>query len=157
MIQKAIFAAGCFWGVEYRFSELPGIISTRVGYTGGLIENPSYEQVCADTTGHAEAVEVVFEDSIITYQKLLEQFFSMHDPTTPNRQGPDIGTQYRSAIFYFDETQRKHAWEMKEALKSSKRYRRPLVTEIQPASEFYAAEDYHQKYYSKQGRISCGF
>jgi methionine-S-sulfoxide reductase len=156
MLQKAIFAAGCFWGVEYRFSQFPGVVSTRVGYTGGLVDQPSYEQVCTDSTGHAEAVEIVFEATKTAYEQLLEFFFSIHDPTTPNRQGPDIGTQYRSAIYYFDELQRKQAWEVVQKLKTSKRFRRPIVTEIKPAEKFYAAEDYHQQYYSKQGRISCG-
>lgn len=157
MEQKAIFAAGCFWGVEYQFSQLDGVLFTRVGYTGGIKENPTYEEVCTDRTGHAEAVEVVFDDSRLSYLQLVDFFFSIHDPTTPNRQGPDIGTQYRSAIFYLDDQQRRIAWQALDTLKDSKRFRRPVVTEIKPAEVFYAAEDFHQQYYSKQGRISCGF
>jgi len=157
MDQKAIFAAGCFWGVEYQFSQLEGVLFTRVGYTGGIMENPTYEEICTDRTGHAEAVEVVYDDSRIGYLQLVDFFFSIHDPTTPNRQGADIGTQYRSAIFYLDDQQRRIAWQVLDALKESRRFRRSVVTEIKPAEVFYAAEDYHQQYYSKQGRISCGF
>ena len=150
-IEKAAFAAGCFWGVEEVFRATPGVVSTRVGYTGGKTSNPSYEEVCADKTGHAEAVEVEFEPRKITYEKLLDIFWSIHDPTTANRQGPDIGTQYRSVIFYHSPEQKAAALKSKQALEKSAEFNAPIVTEIVPADEFYPAEEYHQKYYQKKG------
>ena len=157
--ETAIFAAGCFWGIEQKFSLLPGVISTVVGYTGGHTENPSYRQVCSDKTGHAEAVKLTFDPNKISYQELLEFFFKIHDPTQVNRQGPDIGTQYRSAIFYLDETQKEAAAKLVEKLNNSGRFKRPIATQIVPASEFYKAEEYHQKYYEKRKKDNsrgCG-
>lgn len=149
-MNKAIFAAGCFWGVEYSFSKLNGVISTRVGYCGGEKENPSYEDVCSGKTGHAEAIEITFDPKILSYQELLNHFWNIHDPTTINRQGPDIGTQYRSVIFYLDEEQKKAAINLRESLNSKKILKKPIVTEIVKASTFYEAEEYHQSYYLKK-------
>ncbi|MDD5005490.1 MAG: bifunctional methionine sulfoxide reductase B/A protein [Candidatus Omnitrophica bacterium] len=151
--EKATFAAGCFWGVESAFRQLlgKGVISTRVGYTGGHTKNPTYKDVCSDETGHAEAVEVEYDPSIISYQKLLDIFWSIHDPTTPNRQGPDIGSQYRSAIFYHNLEQEKSAKESLARLEKSKKYKKKITTEIAEAKEFYPAEDYHQQYFEKNG------
>lgn len=148
--EKATFAAGCFWGVEATFRRMEGVLSTAVGYTGGSVENPTYQDVCSGTTGHAEAVEVIYDPSEITYDDLLAVFWECHDPTTLNRQGPDIGTQYRSAIFYHDREQQAAAIASKETLQSSARYQQPIATEITPASPFYLAEDYHQQYLEKQ-------
>jgi len=145
----ATFAAGCFWGVEANFNNLPGVIDTVVGYTGGDVENPTYRMVCSNKTGHAEAVRVTYDPEKITYKALVKAFFDLHDPTTPNRQGPDVGSQYRSAIFYHDEEQRKIAEETKTELDQSGKYRYPIVTQIVPADEFYKAEEYHQDYYAK--------
>ena len=154
--EKATFAAGCFWGVEAAFREMKGVISTRVGYTGGHAKNPTYEEVCSGKTGHAEAVEVVFDPLAVSYQELLDLFWSIHDPTQLNRQGPDYGTNYRSAIFYHTPAQKILAEESRKRIAESGRYgRRPVVTEIMPASPFYPAEEYHQQYYEKQGRRSC--
>ncbi|OPZ44919.1 MAG: methionine sulfoxide reductase A [Euryarchaeota archaeon ADurb.BinA087] len=154
--EKATFAAGCFWGVEAAFREMKGVISTRVGYTGGHAKNPTYEEVCSGKTGHAEAVEVVFDPLAVSYQELLDLFWSIHDPTQLNRQGPDYGTNYRSAIFYHTPTQKILAEESRKRIAESGRYgRRPVVTEIMPASPFYPAEEYHQQFYEKQGRRSC--
>lgn len=155
-LQKATFAAGCFWGVEETFRNIKGVISTVVGYTGGHTENPSYKEVCTDTTGHAEAVEVTFDPGVVSFKELLEAFWDSHDPTTPNRQGPDIGSQYRSAIFFHDVEQERVAKESKEALDSSGVYSLPVVTEIVPAAAFYPAEEYHQKYLMKRGVKYCG-
>jgi len=152
---KATFAAGCFWGVEDAFAQIKGIISTACGYTGGTLENPSYEDVCSGTTGHAEAVEVEFDPAQVSYRDLLAAFFRLHDPTTLNRQGPDVGKQYRSAIFFHDAQQEAAAHEVKAALEKAGVFRRPIVTEITPASAFYRAEDYHQKYFQKRGIQSC--
>jgi len=152
---KAIFAAGCFWGVEATFRQLPGVVSTRVGYTGGALSNPTYEDVCTDRTGHAEAVEVEYDPSKLSYQKLLDVFWENHDPTQLNRQGPDRGTQYRSAIFFTSPEQEAAAKASKERLEKSGRYRKPIVTQIVPASTFYEAEDYHQQYLEKRGLASC--
>jgi peptide-methionine (S)-S-oxide reductase len=152
---KAIFAAGCFWGVEATFRQLPGVISTRVGYTGGTLSNPSYKDVCTDRTGHAEAVEVEYDPSKLSYDKLLDVFWENHDPTQLNRQGPDWGTQYRSAIFFTSPEQEPAAKASKERLEKSGRYGKPIVTQIVPASTFYAAEDYHQQYLEKRGLASC--
>jgi peptide methionine sulfoxide reductase msrA/msrB len=146
------FAAGCFWGVEYAFRKIPGVLKTTVGYTGGHTKNPTYEQVCSHTTGHAEAVRVEFDPSKVSYEKLLETFWGMHDPTTMNRQGPDIGDQYRSAVFYDSPEQEKETKALKEKLGRSGKFTRPIVTEIVPAKEFYKAEDYHQQYFEKTGR-----
>jgi peptide-methionine (S)-S-oxide reductase len=155
--EKATFAAGCFWGVEAVFRDLKGVVSTRVGYMGGKTEDPTYGEVCSGSTGHAEAVEVIFDPSKIGYKKLLETFWNKHDPTTRNRQGPDIGEQYRSIIFYHTDEQKKLAIESKDELESSGRYKNPVVTEIIPAPIFYPAEDYHQQYLEKRGRKFCGF
>jgi peptide methionine sulfoxide reductase msrA/msrB len=151
MLEKATFAAGCFWGVEEVFRNTPGVISTRVGYTGGKTKNPSYEEVCSDRTGHAEAIEVEFDPRKITYEKLLDIFWSIHDPTTVNRQGPDRGTQYRSVAFYQNPEQKAAALKLKEELQKSGKIKATIVTEIVPADEFYPAEEYHQKYYQKKG------
>jgi peptide methionine sulfoxide reductase msrA/msrB len=146
----ATFAAGCFWGVEYAFRKIPGVLKTTVGYTGGRTKDPTYKEVCSHTTGHAEAVQVEFDPSKISYEKLLEAFWAMHDPTTLNRQGPDVGDQYRSAIFYNSPEQEKTAKALKEKLKFWK-FNQPIVTEIVPAKEFYKAEDTHQQYFEKRG------
>jgi peptide-methionine (S)-S-oxide reductase len=148
--QIAIFAAGCFWGVESNFRKVEGVISTRVGYTGGSFSNPTYKQVCTLNTGHAEAIEITFDSSKVTYDELLEVFWSIHDPTTLNRQGPDIGTQYRSAIFYINPEQKEKALKSKERQEASKRFRRPIVTQIVPAFDFWKAEEYHQQYNEKR-------
>ena len=150
-MEKATFAAGCFWGVESEFRRQPGVISTQVGYIGGRLENPTYYDVCSDRTGHAEAVEVEFDPAVISYEKLLDLFWELHDPTTVNRQGPDVGSQYRSAIFVHSPEQEGTAKASKERLQAGGRYKRPIATEIKPASEFYRAEEYHQQYEEKQG------
>lgn len=152
---KAIFAAGCFWGVEATFRQLPGVISTRVGYTGGSTTNPTYKDVCTDRTGHAEAVEVEYDPAKLSYDKLLDTFWENHDPTQLNRQGPDWGTQYRSAIFFTTPDQEKAAKASKDALEKSHRYSKPIVTQIVPAVTFFQAEDYHQQYLEKKGLASC--
>jgi len=156
-LDKATFAAGCFWGVEDAFRRVKGVVSTRVGYTGGHFENPSYEDVCTGLTGHAEAIEILFDPSMVSYDELLDVFWSIHNPTTLNRQGPDTGSQYRSAIFYHSQEQEKAAVLSKEKLQSSGRYINDIVTEIINASYFYPAEDYHQQYFEKTGRRSCRF
>lgn len=155
-MEKATFAAGCFWGVEESFHELPGVVATRVGYTGGNVEQPTYQQVSSDTTGHAEAVEVTFDPDKISYEQLLNVFWQIHDPTQVNRQGPDVGSQYRSAIFYHSEQQRLLAEKSRDALDASGRYQRSVATEIVPATTFWEAEEYHQKYYLKNS-CGCGF
>jgi len=142
---KATFAAGCFWGVESNFRRLPGVISATSGYIGGHTPDPTYQDVCTDRTGHAEAVEVEFDPAKISYDQLLDAFWSLHDPTTPNRQGPDVGTQYRSAIFYHDAEQEKAAIASRERAQKSGRFRRPIVTEIVQAPKFFPAEEYHQR------------
>lgn len=148
---KATFAAGCFWGVEEAFRQVKGVTSTTVGYIGGRMENPTYRDVCTDRTGHAEAVEVEYDPARVSYEQLLDVFWQNHDPTQLNRQGPDVGTQYRSAIFYHSPEQQAAATASKEGLTGSGRFRRPVVTEIVPATTFYRAEDYHQQYLQKQG------
>ncbi len=153
--ETAVFAAGCFWGVEEKFRQIPGVINTTAGYTGGTTANPSYEEVCTDTTGHAETVRVEYEPSKVSYEQLLEAFFNMHDPTTLNRQGPDTGSQYRSAIFTRSKEQEEAAMRVKERFQKSGRFNGPVVTEITPESTFYPAEEYHQRYLEKQGLSSC--
>jgi len=152
---KARFAAGCFWGVEATFRQLPGVISTRVGYTGGDMSNPTYKDVCTDQTGHAEAVEVEYDPSKISYGQLLDVFWENHDPTQLNRQGPDWGTQYRSAIFFHSPEQEAEAKASKQKLEKSGRHNKPIATQIVPAATFYQAEDYHQQYLEKRGLASC--
>ena len=155
--KTATFAAGCFWGVEASFRQVKGVISTRVGYTGGNKENPTYEQVCSHTTGHAEAVEVVFDPSVVTYSQLLDVFWSIHDPTQMNRQGPDIGSNYRSAIFYHSEEQKVAAEESLKRQQESPRFRgKKIVTQIVPAAAFWPAEEYHQQYFEKRGMAGGG-
>lgn len=155
IVAQAIFAAGCFWGIQAAFEELPGVISTRVGYTGGSVSNPDYQQVSGGKTGHAEAVEIDFDPEIISYEQLLDAFFRFHNPTTKDRQGPDIGSQYRSAVFYLNEAQKDAAVKKVLQLNKSGRYNAPIVTEIVPARKFFPAEDYHQHYLLKQGQTSC--
>ncbi len=150
-MKKATFGAGCFWGVEATFRKVAGVRSALVGYSGGSFENPSYEDVCSGKTGHAEVVQLEYDPSEASYEDLLEVFWNCHDPTTVNRQGPDIGTQYRSAVFFHDTDQESAAITFKEKLQSSGRYSSPIVTEITPAEAFYPAEDYHQRYLEKRG------
>jgi peptide-methionine (S)-S-oxide reductase len=150
---KATFGAGCFWQVEADFRTLEGVTATAVGYSGGELANPTYEQVCTDTTGHAEVVEVEFDESQISYEEVLDVFWTHHDPTQLNRQGPDFGRQYRSAIFFHDEDQQKAAEASRD--RAQERFDRPIVTEITKASEFYRAEEYHQRYLEKKGLASC--
>ncbi len=153
---KATFGAGCFWGVEEAFRQVKGVTETRVGYLGGALKNPTYRDVCTGRTGHAEVVEVEYDPSKVSYEELLMVFWSVHNPTTLNRQGPDVGTQYRSAVFFHNAEQEAAAKVSKAKLQSSGRFNRPIVTEITPASEFYEAEDYHQRYLEKRGQKSCG-
>lgn len=150
-MEKATFGAGCFWGIEAAFRKVPGVLSTSVGYAGGSSANPTYEDVCSGETGHAEVVQVEYDPSQVSYEEILDVFWRIHDPTTLNRQGPDIGTQYRSAIFFHNPEQEAAARTSKERLQSSGRFKKPIVTEITPASEFYRAEEYHQRYFEKRG------
>jgi peptide-methionine (S)-S-oxide reductase len=152
-MEIATFGAGCFWGVEAAFQKVKGVIKTTVGYMGGDLKNPTYEQVCTDKTGHAEVIQIEFDNKQISYDKLLEIFWEIHDPTQFNRQGSDIGRQYRSVIFYQNDTQKETAEQSKKEIK--KKYDKEVVTEITPVKEFYPAEEYHQKYLQKQGQISC--
>jgi peptide-methionine (S)-S-oxide reductase len=152
---KATFAAGCFWGVEATFRQVDGVTATRVGYTGGKLDNPTYKDVCTDRTGHAEAVEVEYDPARVSYDQLLNIFWENHDPTQLNRQGPDYGSQYRSAIFFESPEQEQAARASKENLEKSGRFNRPIVTQIVPAVTFYEAEDYHQQYLEKRGMASC--
>ncbi len=154
-MQKAYFAAGCFWGVEAEFRQVPGVRATAVGYMGGQTENPTYQEVCTDHTGHAEAVEVEFDETKVSYERLLEVFWAAHDPTTVNRQGPDVGSQYRSAIFYATAAQEAAARASKAKLDASGKYRNPIATEITAAPKFYRAEEYHQQYLEKRGLAHC--
>jgi len=155
IMAKAIFAAGCFWGVEATFRQVPGVVSTRVGYIGGHTANPTYKEVCSDGTGHAEAVEVEYDPARVSYDQLLDIFWENHDPTQLNRQGPDWGTQYRSAIFFTSPEQEQAAKASKQKREKSGAYRKPIVTQIVPEAPFYAAEDYHQQYLEKRGLASC--
>ena len=155
MTQKATFAAGCFWGVEVTFRQLKGVTSAQVGYSGGTLQNPTYQDVCGGATGHAEAVDVEYDPHLVSYEELLEVFWSNHDPTTRNRQGPDVGTQYRSAIFFHSPEQDAAAAASKQRLEASGRFSNPIATEITPASEFYRAEEYHQQYLEKRGLAHC--
>ena len=153
--QLATFAAGCFWGVEETFRHVKGVVNTAVGYMGGNMRNPTYENVCSDETGHAEAVQVEYDPSKVSYEKLLDVFWENHDPTQMNRQGPDVGTQYRSAVFYHNSEQKKAAIESKQKLEKSGKYKKAIATEIIPAKEFYRAEEYHQRYLEKRGAKTC--
>lgn len=152
---KATFGAGCFWGVEEAFRRVPGVTGTAVGYSGGTMENPAYRDVCSGRTGHAEVVEVDYDPARVSYEQLLETFWSEHDPTTLNRQGPDVGSQYRSAVFFHTPEQEAAARASKAQQEGSGRFRRPIVTEITPAGPFYRAEEYHQQYLAKRGAASC--
>jgi len=152
MADRATFGAGCFWGVEAAFRKIKGVVSTTVGYSGGSSKNPAYKDVCSGRTGHAEVVQVEYDPSKTSYEELLNVFWSVHDPTQLNRQGPDVGTQYRSAIFFYNAEQEAAAKAAKAHLERSGRYGKPIVTEIIPASEFYMAEEYHQQYFEKHGK-----
>jgi peptide-methionine (S)-S-oxide reductase len=154
-METATFGAGCFWGVEARFQQVPGVTETAVGYEGGTLDNPSYKDVCTDQTGHAEVVQLKFDPAKVSYRKLLDLFFELHDPTQFNRQGPDWGTQYRSVVFYHSPEQETAAKETIERLTREKKYRKPIVTQVVPAGNFWRAEEYHQKYLEKRGAISC--
>jgi len=154
-IEKATFGAGCFWGVEELFRNTKGVISATSGYAGGATENPTYEQVCSHDTGHAEVVEVEFDPTQVSYEHLLDVFWSNHNPTTRNRQGPDVGSQYRSVVFYHSPEQKAAAEKKMEELDKSGRFPRPIVTQIEPAPPFYRAEEYHQQYLRKHGRSHC--
>ena len=154
-MKKAVFGAGCFWGVELAFSKVVGVAATAVGYSGGTAPDPTYELVCSGQTGHVEVVQVEYNPAQVSYENLLELFWEIHDPTTPNRQGLDIGTQYRSVVFFHDAEQEAAARAFQDKLQDSHRFKRDIVTEIVPAAEFYRAEDYHQKYLEKRGQGSC--
>lgn len=154
-MEKATFGAGCFWGVENTFAQLPGVTETAVGYEGGTKDNPSYQDVCTDRTGHAEVVELTFDPSQIPYEQLLEQFFSLHNPTQLNRQGPDWGAQYRSAVFYHSPEQKASAEAIIARLTAERRFAKPIATQVVPAETFWRAEEYHQKYLEKRGMASC--
>ena len=153
--EKATFAAGCFWGVEAAFRQVPGVVATTVGYTGGQTPDPTYKEVCTDRTGHAEAVQVEFDPARVSYEQLLGVFWNESDPTQVNRQGPDVGTQYRTAIFVHSREQREAAERSRRALEESGRYRKPVATEITQAPEFFPAEEYHQRYLEKRGLATC--
>ena len=154
-MEKATFGAGCFWGVEETFRNVKGVLSTSVGYAGGTLENPTYQDVCTDKTGHAEVVQVEFDPSQVSYDELLNVFWSNHNPTVLNRQGPDVGTQYRSVIFYHSPEQKASANASKEKLEKSGRFNRPIVTQVEPASTFWRGEEYHQRYLQKRGQSHC--
>ncbi len=153
----ATFAAGCFWGVEYKFGKLPGVLTTAVGYAGGKTKDPTYKKVCTDKTGHAEAVQITFDPAKIGYEQLVRVFFDLHDPTQVNRQGPDVGTQYRSIIFYADEEQKATAEHVRAELENNHAFERPIATQIVPAGIFFKAEEYHQRYYEKHNPAACAF
>jgi peptide-methionine (S)-S-oxide reductase len=155
MMEKATFGAGCFWGVESFFRAVPGVADVVVGYAGGSVENPTYRQVCSDTTGHAEVVQIAYDPAKVNYDRLLDVFFANHDPTTLNRQGPDYGSQYRSVVFAHSPEQERQARTKVEALTKAGRFKRPIVTAIEPFRNFYRAEDYHQRYFEKNGLPSC--
>ena len=154
-MEKATFGAGCFWGVEVAFRQIPGVVDAVVGYSGGTMENPTYRDVCTDRTGHAEVVQVTYDPAKVSYDQLLDVFWKLHDPTQVNRQGPDVGNQYRSAIFFHTPEQEAAAKASKERLVKSGRFSRPIATEITPAGKFFPAEDYHQRYLEKRGIASC--
>lgn len=154
-MEQAIFGAGCFWGVEAEFRKLNGVLNTSVGYSGGNTKNPTYQDVCSNSTGHAEVVKVEYDPNLVSYEDLLDTFWSIHNPTTLNRQGPDVGSQYRSVIFYTNENQRKLALSKLAKLEKSKTFKDPIVTEIESLSEYFIAEDYHQQYFEKRGLASC--
>ncbi len=154
-MEKAMFGAGCFWGVEATFRNINGVTEAAVGYAGGRTDNPTYEEVCTDSTGHAEVVQVEFDSTKVGYRQLLDVFWSNHDPTTLNRQGPDFGTQYRSVIFYYSPEQKEAAEQTRDALETSGRFPRPIVTHIEPAPAFHRAEEYHQRYLEKRGQAHC--
>ena len=154
-MEKATFGAGCFWGVEAAFQKIKGVQSTTVGYMGGPLKNPTYEDVCTNTTGHAEVVHIIYDEKIISYEQLLDIFWNIHDPTQLNRQGPDRGTQYRSVIFYYNDIHKKVAEKSKKKQQNSGRYKKQIVTEIIKAQTFYPAEEYHQKYLEKHGNSGC--
>lgn len=154
-MEKATFGAGCFWGVEARFQQAPGVIETAVGYEGGSLDSPTYQDVCTDRTGHAEVVELTFDPQKVSYQALLDLFFELHDPTQVNRQGPDWGTQYRTVIFFHSPEQEKIARETIARLDASSRFVKPIATQVVPATTFWRAEEYHQKYLEKRGAVSC--
>ncbi len=156
MTRRATFGAGCFWGIEAAFRQVPGVVDVAVGYEGGTLKDPSYRDVCTDTTGHAEVVEVEYDPEKVGFDRLLDLFWTIHDPTTPNRQGPDVGSQYRSVIFVHDDEQKAAAEASRAQQDASGHYRRPIVTKIEPATTFYRAEEYHQRYMEKHGRTSCG-
>jgi peptide-methionine (S)-S-oxide reductase len=156
-MQKATFGAGCFWGVEKAFQHVKGVRSTKVGYMGGHLKNPTYEDVCTDKTGHVEVVQISFDEKKISYEKLLEIFWDIHDPTQLNRQGPDRGTQYRSVIFYYDKQQKQIAEISKKKQQESGKFKNSIVSEIITVKVFYPAEEYHQKYLEKQGQSGCNF
>jgi peptide-methionine (S)-S-oxide reductase len=157
MTETATFGAGCFWGIEAAFRRIPGVVDAAVGYSGGHTANPTYKDVCTDETGHAEVVQVTFDPSQVSYEKLLDAFWQMHDPTQVDRQGPDFGSQYRTAIFFHSPEQKSAAEKSKAALQASGNFRKPIATEITPAGTFYRAEDYHQRYLEKRGAASCHF
>ncbi len=157
MQETATFGAGCFWGIEAAFRRIPGVVDTTVGYAGGHTKDPTYKDVCADETGHAEVVQVKFDPAQVTYDHLLSVFWEIHDPTQVNRQGPDFGAQYRTAIFFHSPEQEAAARKSKAALEASRKFSRPIATEITPAGEFYRAEEYHQRYLEKRGAASCHF
>ena len=155
MTEKATFGAGCFWGVEARFRETPGVTDTAVGYAGGATRRPTYRDVCSDETGHAEVVEVMFDPAAVEFRALVDEFFSLHDPTQVNRQGPDVGTQYRSVIFVHDDAQRAVAEQAKASLQASGRFKKPIATAIELAKTFWRAEEHHQRYLEKRGLTGC--
>ncbi len=154
-MEKATFGAGCFWGVEAQFSQIPGVVETAVGYEGGTLSNPTYKDVCTDRTGHAEVVELTYDPDQVSYERLLHEFFALHDPTQMNRQGPDWGRQYRSAIFVHSPEQEATATEVIRVLTEQKRFKKAIVTEVVPSTTFWRAEEYHQKYLEKRGAVSC--